>query len=389
MFHRFFMSSERSQHRGSSHRPRSDRPLFSRFGARRHAHRDTGRSAAAAVLAGVFAIALLVAPVTDLAAGGRSESTPSAESDQLVVWTYDAFPEALEELLTAYMRDEHGVTTVFERYSDTGGLYNEVLLTAGEGLADLVIGLDNTYIGAALSSDLFQPWQPTAATAIRPELILDDSYRLVPFDWGNIVLNYDSEALPDPPRTWEDLLDPALEESIILTSPATSSPGRNFLLLTVAQFGEEGFLEYWEALKPNILTVTAGWSEGYGLYSQGEAPIVLSYDTSPAYHIAYEDTDRYRTLILDDVGYAQIEVMGILADAPNPEHARRAAEFVLSTTFQQEIPLNQFMYPVRDDAELPEAFTLVERPGESVFLDPARVDANFDSWLAEWEEVMR
>jgi thiamine transport system substrate-binding protein len=337
----------------------------------------------------VFALALIAGPVATLAAGGRSESPAPDAADRLVVWTYDAFPEALEELLTTHMRDEYGVTAVVERFSDTGGLYNEVILTAGEGAADLVIGLDNTYIGAALDSELFQPWEPTAAAAIRPELILDDTYRLVPFDWGNIVLNYDSEALPDPPRTWEELLDPSLRESIILTSPATSSPGRNFLLLTVAQFGEEGFLEYWEALKPNVLTVTAGWSEGYGLYSQGEAPIVLSYESSPAYHIAYEDTDRYRTLILDDVGYAQIEVMGILADAPNPENARRAAEFVLSTTFQQEVPLNQFMYPVRDDVELPEAFMQVERPAESVFLDPAMVDANFDRWLAAWEEVMR
>jgi thiamine transport system substrate-binding protein len=371
MFHHSFPSSNRSFCRQAEHR------------------RDARRGVVPWMVATLLALALLTVPVAGLAAGGRSESSAPAESDRLVVWTYDAFPEGLEELLAAHMREEYGVTTVVERYSDTGGLYNEVILTAGEGAADLVIGLDNTYIGAALASDLFQPWEPSGAAAIRPELILDDTYRLVPFDWGNILLNYDSEALPNPPRTWEELLDPALEESIILTSPATSSPGRNFLLLTVAQFGEDGFLEYWEALKPNILTVTAGWSEGYGLYSQGEAPIVLSYDTSPAYHIAYEDTDRYRTLILDGVGYAQIEVMGILADAPNPEHARRAAEFVLSTTFQQEVPLNQFMYPVRDDIELPPAFTQVERPAESVFLDPAMVDANFDRWLEAWEEVMR
>ncbi|MDA3948585.1 MAG: thiamine ABC transporter substrate-binding protein, partial [Spirochaeta sp.] len=304
-------------------------------------------------------------------------------------FTYDAFPEGLEELIATHLSDEYGVNVTMERLQDTGGLFNEVMLTRGEGAADLVVGLDNTYIGRALEEDLFQPYEPAAIDAVRSDLLLDSSNRLIPFDFGNIVLNYDSEALPDPPTTWDELLDPSLRESIVLMNPATSSPGRNFLLLTIAEFGEEGYLDYWEALEPNILTITSGWSDGYGLYTQGEAPIVLSYETSPAFHIAYEDTQRYRNLILDGVGYAQIEVMGILADAPNAENARRAVDFILSPAFQSEIALNQFMYPVREDVELPEAFTQVERPTETVFIETDRVDENYERWLDEWEAVMR
>jgi thiamine transport system substrate-binding protein len=319
-----------------------------------------------------------------------SDANPAGgESGRLVIYTYDAFPEGLEELISAHMSEEYGVSVTMERLQDTGGLFNEVMLTRGEGAVDLVIGLDNTYIGKALEAGLFQPYRPSEADAVREDLLLDDSNRLIPFDYGNVVLNYDTEMLADPPQTWDELLDPSLRESIVLMNPATSSPGRNFLLLTIAEFGEEGYLDFWQDLEPNILTITSGWSEGYGLYSQGEAPIVLSYETSPAYHIAYEDTERYRNLILGGGGYAQIEVMGILSDAPNAENARRAVDFILSREFQSEIPLNQFMFPVRDDVTLPDAFTVLDRPERSVFMDVTEVDMNFEQWLEDWESVMR
>tara|TARA_B100000614_G_scaffold167093_1_gene148840 strand:- start:9 stop:1055 length:1047 start_codon:yes stop_codon:yes gene_type:complete len=335
----------------------------------------------------LFAALIVTIAVGVAGAAGQSESSP--DGDGVVIYTYDAFPESLETLIVDHMANEYGVTATMERFQDTGGLYNELALTRGDGVADLAIGLDNTYVGKALEAELFQTYRPAALDAVPENLRLDPSGHLIPFDYGNVVLNYDSEALPDPPTTWQELLDPSLRESIVLMNPATSSPGRNFLLLTIAQFGEDGYLDYWEQLKPNILTITAGWSEGYGLYTQGEAPIVLSYETSPAYHIAYEDTTRYQNLILDGSGYAQIEVMGILADAPNAENARRVVDFVLSPEFQQEIALGQFMYPVREDVELPDAFTQLDRPSESVFLDTDRVDSNFERWLSDWEALMQ
>lgn len=379
---------------------------FSVFGSSSHVG-DRGKTRSATHtrrrtqrLTRVFLAIVAVGLVLQLSSCAKSEGEPAEGSteggaavteptDFLVVYTYDAFPKGLEDLLSSHLDEEFGVSVTVERFQDTGGLYNEVLLTQDDTAVDLVIGLDNTYIGKALSGDLFQSYRPDAADAIDQDLVVDDSYRLIPFDYGNIVLNYDSEAITDPPTTWEELIDPRFEESIVLMNPATSSPGRNFLLLTIEQFGEEGYLDYWQKLEPNILTITAGWSEGYGLYAQGEAPIVLSYETSPAYHIAFEETRRYKNLIIGGVGYAQIEFMGIASAAANVENARRAVDFILSPQFQKEIAMNQFMYPVRDDVDLPEAFTAVDRPETTVFVPIERVDNRFDTWLADWEAVMR
>jgi thiamine transport system substrate-binding protein len=307
----------------------------------------------------------------------------------LVIYTYDAFPESLEQTVIEHFEQEYDFTPVFERYQDTGGLYNQAFLEREDPGADVILGLDNTYVGRAIETELFQAYRPAGADQLREELVLDPEFRLTPFDWGHIVLNYDSEQLPDPPQTWEELLDPRLENSIILMNPATSSPGRNFLLLTIEVFGEDGYLDFWEALEPNILTITAGWSDGYGLYSQGEAPIVLSYESSPPYHIEFEDTDRYRNLILGGVGYAQVEVAGITAGAENVVNARRFIDFMLSDGFQETIPLSQFMYPVFDSVTLPDSFQMVDKATRTVRLDVETVDENFNRWLEEWKAVMR
>lgn len=310
-------------------------------------------------------------------------------TEELVVYTYDSFPETLETMIVEHFEREYGVTPTLERFQDTGGLYNELWLERDDPRVDVVIGLDNTYVGRALEADLFEAYRPEGADALRETVIIDPEFRLTPFDWGHIVLNYDSEALPEPPTNWEELLDPRLRESIVLMNPATSSPGRNFLLLTIEVHGEDGYLEYWEQLKPNILTITSGWSDGYGLYTQGEASIVLSYETSPAYHIAYEDTDRYKNLILDDQGYAQIEVAGITKGSENIVNARRLMDFLVTEDFQAEIPLSQFMYPARESVALPDAFEQVEKASETAFISIERVDANYERWLEDWQAVMQ
>lgn len=211
----------------------------------------------------------------------------------------------------------------------------------------------------------------------------------MPFDYGSVTLNYDSRRLDVPPNTWEDLLDPRLKRSIILMNPSTSSPGRNFLLFTIAEFGEKKYLEFWEKLKPNILTITAGWSEGYGLYTEGEAPIVLSYDTSPTYHIMYENEDRYKNVFLGGKAYAQIEVAGIIRGAVNPEYGRRFMDFIVSEEFQSLIPENQIMYPIHPGIQLPEAFEKTEKPSQLVLLNEETVATRINDWLEAWEETMR
>ena len=325
---------------------------------------------------------------TDVVSEG-AQSPASIETDSLVVYTYDAFPRALRDALTTHFAEEFGVTVDLQRLADTGALFNQLYLERENPRADVVIGLDATYLSRVYELGLTVPYRPDAADEVNADLIVDDQFRVVPFDYGGISLNYDSAALPDPPGSWDELTDERFRSSIVMLNPATSSPGRNFLLLTVAVFGDDGFEQFWRQLRPNVLTVTGGWTDGYGLYVQGEAPMVVSYDTSPAYHIEYEDTDRYRPLIFDDEVYLQIEVAGVVNRARNELNARRAIEFILSREFQELIPLNQFMFPVRDDVELPAAFTAYPRAASPVVLPPDVVAENFEDWLARWEAIMR
>ena len=310
------------------------------------------------------------------------------QEGKLVIYTYDAFPDALEESIKTAFETE-GTEIDLIRLEDTGGLMAQVLLEKDKPKADVVIGLDNTYLARAFSEDLFQAYKPSGLKLVHEGLIVDPEYRLIPFDYGSIALNYDSQLLPDPPKNWEELLDPKYKDRIILMNPSTSSPGRNFLLFTIAEFGEDGFLDFWDSLKPNILTVTSGWSEGYGLYTQGEAPIVLSYDTSPAYHLQFEDTDRYKNLIFDGRAYAQVEVAGILKGAAHLTLAKKCMDHLVSREFQDLIPLNQFMYPVHPDAELPESFVRAAGATDLVNMDEKLVAEKLDGWLAAWEDLMR
>ena len=319
--------------------------------------------------------------------GGGSE--PAEASNELTVYTYDVFPEGLAEAIRSHFEDEYGVSVTIERFADTGQLFNQVYLDRNNPQADAVIGLDNSYLGRIYESELFEAYEPENMKLRHDFLQVDDRFRVVPFDFGYVTLNYDTDALQDPPRSWEELAAPEYRDSIVLMNPATASPGRNFMLLTVAEFGEDRFTEYWERLKPNVLTVTSTWSEGYGLYTQGEAPIVVSYSTSPAYHQEYEDSDRYKALYINDTAYAQIEIAGITNGAENRRNAERFIDFILSPSFQSRIALNQIMYPVHPDVSLPDSFEELPEPGNTVALDATRVQQNVETWLDEWEQVMR
>lgn len=320
-------------------------------------------------------------------AGGAAE--PAADTTALVVYTYDAFGEALQTAVEEHFQSRYGVKVIFSRFEDTGGLYNRLYLDRDRPRADVAIGLDNTYLARLDRDRILEPYRPADLQLASPTLLVDPQYRAIPFDYGGVTLNYDSTMLPNPPTTWAGLLDPSLKRQIILTSPATSSPGRAFLLFTIAVFGEDGYLDYWRKLKPNILTVTAGWSEGYGLYTQGEAPIVLSYDTSPVYHRQFENETRYENLILEDSAYAQVEVAGIVRGAANLTNARRLMDYLVSLELQSLIPLSQLMYPVHPGVVLPDSFQAVKRAGKLVSLDEKRVAQMLDAWLKAWEDLMQ
>lgn len=330
-----------------------------------------------------------------LAATGRPEAAAPdleqrrQETDELVIYSYGSLPGTLRRAIQEHFEQEYGVNVDLQRIGETGAVYTQLYLERDNPRADVVIGLDETFLPRIKSDNLLEPYEPAGFDAIDPDLIVDPELRVIPFDYGRITLNWDTEALDDPPRSWQQLLEPRFRNSIIMLHPGTSSPGRNFMLYTIAVFGEDNYLDFWRELKPNILTVTSGWSDGYGLYTQGEAPLVVSYETSPAYHRHFEQSERYETLLFDDAAYAQIEVAGIVRGARNRLNAERLMDYLLSREFQELIPLSQFMYPVHPEVELPQAFLDTPSAARSVSVDPDLISERFEQWLADWEEVMR
>ncbi len=241
-------------------------------------------------------------------------------------------------------------------------------------------------LAKALSEDVFEVYKPDNINKIPSHLIFDKSFHAIPFDYGYFAINYDTKALKNPPSSLEDLTKPEYADSLILMDPRTSSPGLGFLLWTISVYGDD-FTDYWKRLKPSILTITDGWDSGYGLYTAGEAPMVLSYTTSPPYHVEYEKTDRFKALLFKKGNYMQIEAMAILKGAPNKANAQKFIEYMLTNDFQQAIPLTNFMMPVSKEAELPESFDYAPVSEKPLLMDTESIDSNLDKWLERWLEA--
>jgi thiamine transport system substrate-binding protein len=206
-------------------------------------------------------------------------------------------------------------------------------------------------------------------------------------DFGYFAIVYDSQKLNDPPASLEDLTSPRFRGKLLLEDPRTSSPGLGFLLWTIAVY-REGWQDYWRRLAPNILTVTDGWDAAYGMFTSGEAPLVLSYTTSPAYHLENEQTERYQAALFPEGHYLQVEGVGLLKGAKHPVLARRFIDFLLTEAFQRELPLTNWMYPVNPKVRLPDSYRLAPRPAKSLALPAAQVRDHQAEWLGQWARLM-
>ena len=343
---------------------------------------------------------------TRLASGGlalglvAAVALPAAADDTLTLMTHDSFvlPEGTFEAFEA----EHGVTVQLLRSGDAGSMVNQAILTAENPLADVLFGVDNTFLSRALDAGIFEPYVSPALENVPPELQLDSEGRVTPIDVGFVCLNLDRAAFEDGGLTWpqtlEDLTDPALRGQLVVENPATSSPGLAFLLATVATFGEDGWADYWAALRDNDVTVTSGWEEAYyGYFSgagggEGELPLVVSYASSPVAEAVYgpdPEVEVSPTAAIEAGCFEQIEFAGVLAGTEQPELAGALIDELLSPAVQAELPFAMFVYPARSDVPLPEAFVqhaLV--PSDVVRLDPAVIDANREAWISEWTDIV-
>jgi thiamine transport system substrate-binding protein len=308
----------------------------------------------------------------------------SSSSKELVIWTYDSFnsewgpgPD-----VTRVFEEKTGIKITWVSPGDAGEIVSRLLLEGRDANADIILGVDQNLAPRVLGSGLLDTYRPAGAENILGELVLDTSFRLTPFDYSYFAIVYDSEKLPVPPRSLEELTAPQYRQSLILLDPRTSSPGLGFFGWVKEVYGS-GWQDYWRRLRPSILTVAEGWSSGYGLFTRGEAPLVLSYTTSPAYHLEYEDTEQYKAAIFTDGHPLQIEAAGLLAAAKNKDNAKIFLDFMLSADFQSIIPLTNWMYPVTN-IPLPSSFRINPKSDKPLMPGPVS-----EAELNEWAALMR
>ena len=330
----------------------------------------------------VLFLAALVISVP-ASAGGNADAAKPIDRNEVVVWTYDSFTSewgpgpAIAEAFKA----ETGLNVRFVTHGDAGALLSKLLTEGSTADADVVLGLDQNLLAKALSSGLFAAYSPKGAEKLSDSLILDKKFRLTPYDYGYFAVIYDSDRLAEAPASLEDLTKSEYSRKLILMDPRTSTPGLGFFVWTKAVYGN-GWKDYWKRLAPSILTVADGWDTGYGMFTSGEAPLVLSYTTSPAYHLEYEQSRRFKAAVFAEGHVAQIEGAGLLAAARRSENGKRFLDFMLSEAFQSIIPLTNWMYPATPTA-LPASFEAAPKP-EKTLVGAVPTDAE----LAEWAAIL-
>ncbi len=306
----------------------------------------------------------------------------AAEKEQkreIIIWTYDSFVSEwgpAKAVSEAFYRAS-GINARFVSQGDGGALLSKLLLEGSKASADIALGIDNNLAKKALESDLFLSYKPSGADKLSSDLIIDSEFRLTAYDYGYFSIIYDSDRVSQAPKSLEDLTRPEWNKALILMDPRTSTPGLGFFSWVKTIYGST-WRDYWQRLLPSILTITEGWDSGYGLFTAGEAPLVLSYTTSPAYHVEYEETERYQAAIFEEGHCAQIEAAGILASSDNIEAAKAFIDFMLKEEFQTLLPLTNWMYPVIP-IELPSSYRLAPKPSKNLTAKETTAD-DLDQW---------
>ncbi|MGO4908027.1 thiamine ABC transporter substrate binding subunit [Pseudorhodobacter sp. W20_MBD10_FR17] len=308
-------------------------------------------------------------------------SAAQADLPVLNVLTYDSFTSewgpgpAVEKAFEAFC----GCDLVFSAVGDGAELLARLQLEGAKSDASVVLGLDTNLTAQATATGLFAPHAQTAGNDL-PVPYADPNF--LPYDWGYFAFVYDKTKLATPPTSFEELAASNLK--IVIQDPRSSTPGLGLLLWVKAAYGDRA-PAIWAALADNIITVTPGWSEAYGMFTAGEADMVLSYTTSPAYHLIAEEDDSKASAAFSEGHYMQVEVAGKLANAPQPELADQFLAFMGTDAFQSIIPTTNWMYPAHTLAEgLPKGFDQMITPAQSLLMSADEAQTARKPALDEW-----
>lgn len=318
----------------------------------------------------------------------------------LTVMTHDSFA-VTDSVVQAFEKDNNAKVT-FIKGGDAGAMLNKVILSKDSPLADVLYGVDNTFLSRALAADIYEPYDSPALKTIPTGYQLDATNRALPVDYGEVCINYDkayfaSHNLPVP-QSLEDLTNPQYKGLLVMENPATSSPGLAFLLATIKHFGESNYITYWKDLQRNGVVVVDGWETAYytnfsGSSGKGQQPLVISYGTDPAAEVMDATTQLadspVATIIGPDTCFLQVEFVGILKGTGHRTLAEKFVNFMLSEPFQADMPAQMFVYPALPNVSLPDAFIKYSQSDpEPAILSPDEIAANRDKWIQAWSDAV-
>ncbi|WP_149178933.1 thiamine ABC transporter substrate-binding protein [Streptomyces sp. TRM49041] len=358
------------------------------------------------ITAGAAAAALGALTLTacgDGSGSGDGGTTDGAKSKTVTLVSHDSFV-ASDAVLKEFTQ-RTGYTVKVLKSGDAVEAVNKAVLTKGAPQGDVFFGVDNTTLSRALDNDLFEPYEAKGLDRVDDAVQLDkDKHRVTPVDSGDICVNYDKKYFADkklaPPQTLEDLVEPAYRNLLVVENPERSSPGLGFLLGTAAAYGDDGWQDYWKKLKDNGVKVAESWEIAYnqefsgsagGKQAKAERPLVVSYASSPPAEVLYSDPQPAEapTGVSTGTCFRQVEFAGLLKGAKNEEGGKALIDFMISKKFQEDMPLNMFVHPVAEDAQLPELFTrhgvVVDKPRT---MDPEKIAENRDQWVQSWSSLV-
>lgn len=350
----------------------------------------------------LFATLIGASLAVALAVACSGNDRSSGGTVKLVV--YDSFPaektslnDALAEFTTTT-----GIKVELVISGDTGTMLAKAKLTAGNPEGDVMFGIDNTFLSAALDANVFEPYTSAQRTSLDPALTVEPAEGVVtPVDYGDVCINFDIAAFTKlgiaPPASLDDLAKPEYTKMLVVENPATSSPGMAFLLATIAKYGATGWQDYWTKLRANGVEVVDSWDAAYyerfsgSGGSTGDRPLVVSYGSSPPAEVLFAKTPitTAPTGVIADSCFRQVEYVGVLRGTSQTGKARRLVDFLVSERFQRELPLTLFVYPSRTGVALPDEFTkYAVIPAAPLAVNPADIATNRQAWQDEWTKIV-
>ncbi len=308
------------------------------------------------------------------------ENTENEET--LTVYAYDTFCSewGSASSVIPLFEEKTGIRVNLVSAGSSSEMISKILLEGGNTHCDVVMGISDDMAGRIEES--LSPFDTPLLEKIDGRLKFDSTNRLLPFDWGTFAFVFDTESGIREPESLEDLTKDEYRGKVILIDPRTSSVGLGLLLWTYNVLGD-GWLDWWKTMSDNCLVMASGWSSAYGLFTEGEAPIVISYTTSPVYHVMNENTTRYKALIFSEGHEATVEGIGIMKNTEHRSEAEKFVSFIL-TEAQGDLATANSMYPVLPETVLPEAYAYAPVP-EKYYTSQG---TDISSLLASWTSLI-